>query len=351
MRTAVVVCAGGAALVQCAPGQRPWVASVVVGLWVWSAWYVRWGGARLLVADTAVVVALCVAQRWIVPVEALSDSTNWVLAIVSCTAVAHQWLTSTRRGALLTAVLVVALLAGDVLAAPQGWGTAVSTGLWTVVEAALSRLLFLLVRNGSRRADRAVAAGARARTDAAVAAARRDDEREHLALLHDTAASTLLAVGSRMVERVEPWLADQAARDLAALAAPPGFPEGREDLARLLGEVARHAPVAVSLRSPDTVPVGAVRGAAVSAAVREALTNVARHAGVGTAEVLVRRAGGLVVVEVVDRGRGFAPGSVPAHRRGLSCSVRQRLARIGGRAVVTSRPGAGTSIRLEWPDG
>lgn len=350
MRAAVLLCASGAAVCQAAPDQRPVVASVVAGLWLWSAVYVRWGG-RLLLVDTAVVLALCLSQRWLVPPESLGDSTNWVFAVVSCTVVAQQWLTSAGTGALLTAIVVAAHLTGNFLAAPDGWFDAVPIGLWSLGEAGLSRLLFLLVLQGSRRADRAIAESASARRDAAVAAARRDDEREHLALLHDTAAATLLAVGSRMVGPGEPWLADQAVRDLEVLASQPGFPEGEVDLALLLDEVARHAPVAVRTRSPGPVPVAAVPAAAVGAAVREALTNVGRHAGVDLAEVVLSRADGVVVVEVVDHGRGFAPDAVPAHRRGLARSIGQRMDRVGGRAVVTSAPGAGTLVRLEWPDG
>jgi signal transduction histidine kinase len=351
IRTAVLICASGAALVQASPDQRPLVAGAVAGLAAWSALYARLTSRGwMLPADTLVVVLLCLTQRWTVPADSLGDSTNWVLAVVSITAVAHQWLTTTTRGAVLTAAVVAAHLVGNTLAAPETWAGSVPIGLWTFGEAGLSRVLFLLVRTGARRADRAVAASERARRDAAVAAARRADEREHLAVLHDTAAATLLAVGSRMVDHREPWLAEQAARDLAALAARPEFPDGETDLVRLLDRVARQAPVAVDLRSSGTVPMRASPAAAIGAAAREALTNVARHSGVGAAELSVTRTAGLITVEVADRGRGFAPEHVPPHRRGLSQSIEQRMARIGGRAVVTTRPGAGTRVRLELPD-
>ncbi|WP_158843689.1 sensor histidine kinase [Saccharothrix deserti] len=351
MRTAVLVCASGAAVVRASPDQRPLVVGVVAGLGAWSVLYTRFAFRRWMpVADTLVITLLCLTQRWTVPPDSLGDSTNWVLAVVSITAVAHQWFTTTTGGVLLATAVVVAHFAGNALAAPETWAVSVPVGLWTFGEAGLSRVLFLFVRAGARRADQAVAASEQTRLDAAVAAARRADEREHLAVLHDTAAATLLAVGSRMVDATEPWLAEQAARDLAALAARPEFPDGEADLVRLLDQVARHAPVAVRLRSPRTMPMRATRAAAISAAAREALTNVARHAGVDTAELSVERAGDLVTVEVADQGRGFAPERVPPHRRGVSQSIEQRMARVGGRAVVTTRPGAGTRVRLESPD-
>lgn len=56
-----------------------------------------------------------------------------------------------------------------------------------------------------------------------------------------------------------------------------------------------------------------------------------------------------VVVEVTDDGPGFDPAGVPPHRYGLRESIRGRMAAVGGRAEVRSAPGAGTTIRLEWP--
>lgn len=351
LRTVAVVVVAGAALVQAPADRLPLVAAVVVGLWAWSAVYVRYAPRRwLLVVDTLLIAVLCLAQGWLVRPDALPDSTNWLLAVVTITVVGHQWSTTTAGGLLLTTVLLAAHLTGNFLAAPELLGTSVPLGLWVFGEAALSRLLRILLYAAARRADQAVAASERAGRAAAVAAARRADEREHLAVLHDTAAATLLAVGTRMVDGTEPWLAEQAARDLKVLAAQPEPPDGEADLALLLGEVARHAPVTVRLRAPRPMPMPAAPAAAIGAAAREALTNVARHAGVDTAELVATRTGTTTVVEVVDRGRGFAPDAVPPQRRGVAESIRRRMSRAGGRAVVTTRPGAGTVVRLEWTD-
>ncbi|GAB3964055.1 hypothetical protein GCM10027615_05790 [Plantactinospora veratri] len=352
IRSATLVCAGGAALFQAVPERRALVGGVVAALGAWSVLYLRSNSRRWLVpVDTLLIVLLCLTQRWTVPPEALADSTNWVLAVAAITAVAHQWLSTATGGALLTTAIVLAHLAGNALASPGTWSESAPVGLWTFVEAGLSRVLFLLVRAGARQTDLAVRERERARSEAAVAAARWADEREHLAVLHDTAASTLLAVGARMVDGTEPWLAAQAARDLATISARPDFSETSTDLVRTLREVARNAAVTVELRSPPTLLLPTARTSAIGAAVGEALTNVGRHAGVGTAELVVQRAAGRTFVEVVDRGRGFTPERVPRHRRGLSHSIRERMARVGGRAVVTAIPGAGTRIRLEVPDG
>ena len=88
-------------------------------------------------------------------------------------------------------------------------------------------------------------------------------------------------------------------------------------------------------------------------AVTEACSNSVRHgygnAGEGTVDILYELRPDRLVVEVADDGPGFDPATVPAHRYGLRESIHGRMATVGGRAEVTSAPGAGTRIRLEWP--
>lgn len=348
IRTAVVGCACAAALVQ-EPGLPVTIA--VAGLGLWTAVYVRHSSSRwLLPADTLVIVALCLTQALVVPDGSLSDSTNWVLALVSITAVAHQWFTTATGAVLLTITITAAHLAGVLIAAPSVFTATVPIGLWTLAEATLSRILFLLVRTGARRADLAVAAIEAARRAAAVASARRADEREHLAVLHDTAAATLLAVGARMVTGTEPWLAGQAGRDLEALAAQRTRQEpATADLVLVLDDLVHGGPVAVTVLAPATVPMPAAPAKAIAAATEEALRNVARHAGVDTAAITVAGDDGVVTVDITDRGAGFAPEDVSPHRRGVSGSISERMSRAGGRATITTAPGTGTRVRLEWP--
>jgi signal transduction histidine kinase len=89
--------------------------------------------------------------------------------------------------------------------------------------------------------------------------------------------------------------------------------------------------------------------AALGAATREALVNVAKHAGVTSADLYTEVAPERVAVFVRDRGKGFDPGTVPTDRRGLRDSVSGRLERLGGTAVVRSSPGEGTEVELVLP--
>lgn len=88
---------------------------------------------------------------------------------------------------------------------------------------------------------------------------------------------------------------------------------------------------------------------ALVAATREALVNAAKHADVQTVSLYAEVGPDRVEVFVRDRGCGFDPAQVPEDRYGLAQSVVGRMQRHGGRAVVRSRPAAGTEVRLEVP--
>lgn len=88
---------------------------------------------------------------------------------------------------------------------------------------------------------------------------------------------------------------------------------------------------------------------ALLAASREALLNAARHAGVDRVSAYVEAQPEAVVAYVRDRGVGFDPAQVPDDRHGIAASIRGRLARHGGTAVLTSAPGEGTEVELRLP--
>ena len=50
-----------------------------------------------------------------------------------------------------------------------------------------------------------------------------------------------------------------------------------------------------------------------------------------------------------DRGKGFDPDAVPGDRKGVAESIRGRMSRHGGEAIVQSAPGEGTKVTLTMP--
>lgn len=71
-------------------------------------------------------------------------------------------------------------------------------------------------------------------------------------------------------------------------------------------------------------------------ATREALVNVAKHAGVTEASLFVEVEGDRVTTFVRDRGSGFDPGAIEPDRHGLRHSIHARLQRHDGGARVTT---------------
>jgi two-component system sensor histidine kinase UhpB len=87
--------------------------------------------------------------------------------------------------------------------------------------------------------------------------------------------------------------------------------------------------------------------------IQEALTNVARHANARHVSVTLTQEGGCAVAIIQDDGVGFDLEAVMASKeRGLGLiGMRERMSLVGGRLAISSRPGAGTTVRAEVPLG
>lgn len=107
----------------------------------------------------------------------------------------------------------------------------------------------------------------------------------------------------------------------------------------------RISDAAEALRLPGATEIQLLRIA------QEALSNVRKHAGAGSATVSLELAGDALRLEVADDGRGFDPGS-PARtgwpRFGLQ-TMRERADAVGGSFELSSSPGSGTRIVVLVP--
>lgn len=86
-------------------------------------------------------------------------------------------------------------------------------------------------------------------------------------------------------------------------------------------------------------------GAAIAEAVREALTNVRKHANARRVIVFCEEDRGRVLVTVKDDGAGFEPRRLD-RKLGIRHSIVERMTARGGQALVESRPGEGTLVTL-----
>jgi signal transduction histidine kinase len=352
----------GAVLAAClaasvGPGagiERSWQAGVLAALLVWAAIFTVWTRRRGLTfwpaaADTAVVSLALLAQERYVPAAAFGDETTWSIMLASSSIYVVLLGLRPWPGVPLSAVVIAAYTVGAPIVTGQ-------VRILYVQVIAVSAIMGLL-RQGGRRADAAVAESERSRRQAVLAAARRADEAEHRARLHDSVLATLTMVATGAVDPRSPKLRSAARQALAVMDEttaplhPPGTAE--VDLAERLRT--RLGTLPVTLEIALTAPPMAVPepvAMAMTGAAGEALRNVERHAQVTRAAVRAHRADdGRVTVEVVDQGRGFDPARVPPARQGIQESIVRRMAAVGGTGRVASTPGRGTRVVLGWPDG
>lgn len=243
-------------------------------------------------------------------------------------------------GALLIALAMFGLLvANDALVAAR---QLVVVGLVAVVG------LVLLFGPWALRLVEAASSERRARI--------REEERGEIAAhLHDSVLQSLAliqragddpqqmaAIARRQERELRRWLFEGRAEEDASTLS------GALDAA--VAALEADLPLHVELVRVGDVPLTPSLTALV-AAVREAVGNAARHAGVDAVAVYVEVTDEEVVAYVRDRGRGFDASSVADDRSGIRHSIRGRLERRGGRAVLTTMPGDGAEWELAVPRG
>ncbi|WP_433209743.1 histidine kinase [Dactylosporangium sp. CS-047395] len=196
----------------------------------------------------------------------------------------------------------------------------------------------------------------RARIVAAGYEERRRLERD----LHDGAQQRLVSIGLAL-RNLQFATADQAARqsldavvaelstaiaelrDLAQGMRPAQLDDGLDTALR---DLAARTPLPVTVRvGPDRYPDDVE--ATAYFVVCEALTNAVKHSGAQGIELTTGRRDGRLLLTVRDNGTGGAEPDRGSGLRGLA----DRVAAHGGRLLVESRSGAGTTITAELPCG
>jgi signal transduction histidine kinase len=185
----------------------------------------------------------------------------------------------------------------------------------------------------------------------------RAQERANVAAhLHDSVLQTLLLIQKSAAEPTEVirlarnqerelrhWLFDPRAARVAG---------GAETFASLAEAIERDVEDAYGV-GVELVVVGdcdvddAVLG--ILGAGREAAVNAAKWSGTANFSMFAEVEPERVSIFVRDLGAGFDPADVPSDRRGIECSIRERMTRVGGRAIVRSTPGTGTEVELVLP--
>jgi len=197
------------------------------------------------------------------------------------------------------------------------------------------------------------------------------EERQRLAReLHDSVTQSLYSVtlyaeaASRLLESGRAETARAHLRDVQETARealqemrllifelrPPVLEQGLVTALRIrLGAVEERAGMRARLDADSDLRLPQPAEEALYRAALEALNNALKHARAHAVTVSLRGSGGRVVLEVTDDGAGFDPAArMDSGGVGLP-GMRERVTLIGGRLEVCSRPGAGTTVRVEVP--
>lgn len=237
------------------------------------------------------------------------------------------------------------------------WSAPLQYAFFTIAFGGIFSGLTLVALSNGRALDAAAEAARTAAAGAAAAAAREQEQARLDALVHDEVISTLFGASQNNPE-LAASVRRQAAQAIAhlarlreegdAVAAPVDVAEFTSRMRSVVLELSPDITFAV--RGTRTSPLPPAVAVAFAEATVEAARNSLLHAGARSVErsVSVWRAEDRIRVTVSDDGQGFDPQSVSPHRLGLAVSIRGRLDAIGGTATVTSRPGHGTRVVLEW---
>jgi len=186
--------------------------------------------------------------------------------------------------------------------------------------------------------------------------------------LHDTLAHTLSGLSVQLETLKAYWDVDQkAARsilDKSLAAAHSGLKETRRALQALrasplddLGlalaittmakDAAERANLTLKLSIMDDIPaLSPDVEQCLYRTAQEAIANVVSHAGAKKLTVKLEFAGGKTTLTVHDDGAGFNIEKASKKAQFGLTGMRERAQLIGGKLNITSKPGAGTTIRL-----
>ncbi|NMO05081.1 hypothetical protein HH308_28055 [Gordonia sp. TBRC 11910] len=319
--------------------------------------FAAWFGMRLItgnrhqilvIADLAVISLFLLSTPWLMVEPSLATGSDIMLAVAGLAvlgiALAYPPPISLPSAIFIAAMygIGISLVAG----APVPWH--VFSLDFLLVEWALMALCRQKLCRAAIITDDLLRVAGEDEVGRSVALARLRSARKQCAVMHDTAASTLLMVGQGSYGS-RTALARQASRDLATIdrfTSAVDFPTESIDIVEQLGLLARQSSTSARVLGRTQVLLDSTTAEAVIGAAREVLSNVDRHAHANRVEIIV----GDDRVEISDDGRGFPTDSTRvAERFGVRNSILNRMEDAGGAATIDSRIGIGTTVVLYWP--
>lgn len=279
------------------------------------------------------------AVVWPVALAGLGSAVIWSRSGgdgVSSLLTSTDGLVRTAIGMVLVATSMVAVLADRVPLREAGAAlVALLVAIAGVAIVVAPGLLRYARQLGDERQNRI-----RSQERAEMAAHLHDSVLHTLALIQRSDDPTEVAALARGQEReLRSWLRGRDERDQDSL---PAAVDALADRVERLHRV----PVEAVVVGDAELDAGLL---ALVDAAGEAVTNAARHSGAELVSVYVEVEPDAVTAYVRDDGKGFVPEAVGHDRRGIAESIRGRMQRHGGSALIDSEPGEGTEVILRLP--
>ncbi|WP_029421749.1 sensor histidine kinase [Alicyclobacillus macrosporangiidus] len=104
----------------------------------------------------------------------------------------------------------------------------------------------------------------------------------------------------------------------------------------------------MDVRPDVTDDIAPAKQVAIYRLVQEVFNNVKKHASATRVDVRVFREGAHLIVSIWDDGKGFDPNAIPAGHYGI-VGMKERIAYLGGRLDIQSRPGTGSTFTIRVP--
>jgi signal transduction histidine kinase len=326
------------------------IESVVILSLFWRRRAVR--GPVLASVDVAFGMMALVAMVALTSGSARSSWVNWACPFtygsVVIALLAFRRRTAAAVAVAFAGVYLVTVASSLTADKPDLLATSLANAMTYIGLLVAGSFIFGALRRSAAEADYA---RAEAVTRGARLAAERERNAQHR-ILHDSALQTLeiVARSASVDDAVRGQARSEAMTLRLALQGEPAAGSGGllESLQQLAIHFARRG---LRVEVHDTGLEFRPRQAGVRAlcdATREALVNVAKHAGADRVVVSARSTATTAEVTVRDHGRGFDP-LAPVAGFGLSQSIEGRLAEVDGTVSIWSAPGRGTRLIMVVP--
>ncbi|MEU2033261.1 sensor histidine kinase [Nocardia amamiensis] len=323
------------------------IATTLVG--IWSAWRLATRSRSWIwtALDLAVVQAFVLCTGTMIRSAEAAPGPSGPQSVAGLTIVSLAVETRAYMAFLGTGITYASLLYGYSYIAGLASPFSIFSVHFVWVQWALTVVVRELILRAATIADAALARLNETRVAQRVAAARTKYQAEQWRLLHDTAAGTLQFIGNSGDLVDAATVAEEARRDIRQIRQlPTGREEGSVDLVELIRKTCGNFGFETDLRCTERLPVPYFAGYVISAAAREALNNVERHAHATRVTIELESDG----LTITDNGVGFTEDDqLIGSRFGIRESIIARLRDIGGEAEVRSKPGMGTTVRMSWP--